>query len=864
MTTKLQDALREAQQIAQTRHHQEIDVPHLLRVLLTSEEPTYQLLDGLHVPMAEAEQELDRELDAIATVAGKNISYGGSISSSLAAWIQAGQTQARAFHDDFLATDALLMSLFNLNYLPFTKWLTKYVSEADVEQAIKAMRGGQTVISPNAEETYQALEKYGEDLTQKAHDQVLDPIIGRDTEIRDVIRILSRKAKNNPILIGDPGVGKTAIVEGLAERIVRGDVPSNLKNKRLISLDMGALIAGAKYRGDFEERFKAVLNEVKQSDGDVILFIDEIHNIIGAGKAEGAMDAGNLLKPMLARGELHCIGATTRDEYRQYFEKDKALERRFQRVNVAEPTVDDTINILRGLRERFEAHHHVKIHDQALISAAKLADRYITDRFLPDKAIDLVDEASAEIRVEMNSMPKALDIAQRQLLKLQIEAAALKAEEDTASQARLAAVNDEIAEVQAEVDDLDAKWSQEKQGYEHIQEKREALDQAKRALEQAQSDYDLETAAKLQHGTIPGLTEELTALEEQRTTDEDSLVHDSVTPERIAEVVAAQTGIPVAKLVQSEREKLLAMPDILHRRVVGQNDAVESVSNAILRARAGIQYPNRPIGSFLFLGPTGVGKTELAKALAEILFDTEDNMVRLDMSEYMDKISVSRLVGAAPGYVGYEAGGQLSEAVRQQPYAVVLLDEIEKAHPDVFNLLLQILDDGRLTDSQGHVIDFRNTVLIMTSNIGSEALLDFAEANPQREQLSEAVQEEVTAQLHRRFKPEFLNRIDDTIFFTPLSQKQLTGIVAKLMRELQVRLADQEITLNYTDALAEYLAVTAYDPAYGARPLRRLITDSIETLLARAIISGEIVSGDQIVLDFDDQQQTITWRKQNA
>lgn len=863
MTTKLQEALGEAQQLAQTRHHQEIAVPHLLRVLLTPDEVNYQLLESMEIPMTALDQEVNKEIDEIATVSGSNITYGNSISRSLAAWIQAGQAQAAEFHDEFLATDTLLLALFALNYLPFTKWLKQYISEEQLKHAIEEMRGGATVTSPNAEETYQALEKYGEDLTQKVKDQVLDPIIGRDIEIRDVIRILSRKSKNNPILIGDPGVGKTAIVEGLAERIVRGDVPSNLKNKRLISLDMGALIAGAKYRGDFEERFKAVLNEVKQASSDVILFIDEIHNIVGAGKAEGSMDAGNLLKPMLARGELHCIGATTRDEYRQYFEKDKALERRFQRVAVNEPTIEDTINILRGLRERFETHHHVKIHDQALSTAAKLSDRYIIDRFLPDKAIDLVDEASAEIRVEMNSMPKPLDTAKRQLLKLQIEAAALKAEEDALSQKRLTIVNQEIADTQETVNALTTEWEQEKHVFEIVQEKREALDQAKRDLEQAQTNYDLETAAKLQHGTIPSLMAEIAELEveQQNADDENSLIHDSVTPERIAEVVASQTGIPVAKLVQSEREKLLQMPEILHQRVVGQDDAVNSVSNAILRSRAGIQNPNRPIGSFLFLGPTGVGKTELAKALSETLFDSEDNMVRLDMSEYMDKISVSRLVGAAPGYVGYEEGGQLSEAVRRHPYAVVLLDEIEKAHPDVFNLLLQILDDGRLTDSQGHVIDFRNTLLIMTSNIGSEALLDFAESQPISEQLSEEVQEDVRGELHLQFKPEFLNRIDDTIFFTPLSQAQLTGIVSKLMHELQERLMEQEVTLTYTDALAERLAIDAYEPAFGARPLRRLITDRVETLLARAIIAGDIEAGDSIELDVDLETAMITWCK---
>ncbi|MDO4670488.1 MAG: AAA family ATPase [Aerococcus sp.] len=860
MTTSLQEAVGLAQQIAVTRRHQEISVAHLFKALVQPGEFAYQFYQDLGVNLAAMDQELSREIDEIAVVSGNGVQYGQSVSRSFSELIQSATKHAHENGDEYLATDMVLYALFDLSYLPLTKWLQGTLTRDQVKQKITDLRQGARVTSQNAEATYDALEKYGIDLTQQARKQHLDPIIGRDDEIRDMIRILSRKTKNNPVLIGDPGVGKTALVEGLAQRIVKGDVPTNLKDKTVFSLDMGALIAGAKYRGDFEERFKAVLNEVKKADGQIILFIDEIHNIVGAGKAEGAMDAGNLLKPMLARGELHCIGATTLDEYRQYMEKDKALERRFQRVLVQEPTVQETISILRGLRESFENHHHVKIHDQALVAAAELADRYITDRFLPDKAIDLVDEASAEIRVEMNSMPTDLDQEQRRLLQLEIEEAALKEEDDQASIDRLHDLQKELADLRERVNQLTMQWQQEKSAVEDIQHKREAIEAAKRQLEKAQNDYDLETAAKLQHGTLPQLQHELADLEakyESEEGDSFSLVHEAVTAEQIAAVVSRQTGIPVAKLTESDRQKLLNLNQELHRRVIGQDEAVTSVANAVLRSRAGIQNPDRPIGSFLFLGPTGVGKTELAKALAEDLFDDERNMIRLDMSEYMDKISVSRLIGAAPGYVGYEEGGQLSEAVRRHPYSVVLLDEIEKAHPDVFNLLLQILDDGRLTDSKGHEIDFKHTILIMTSNLGSDLLLESVKGKNDVQTIDQTTKDQIDMRLHQAFKPEFLNRIDEIIYFTPLTPTHMQGIVRKMMMALTQRLAQQQIVLTYTDAVVEWLSTVAYEPEYGARPLRRFITNQVETPIARLIIAGSVGESHRVLLDYDPETDQL-------
>ena len=736
----------------------------------------------------------------------------------------------------------------------FQKWNLK---KADFMKALMAVRGNQQVTGQNPEETYDVLKKYGQDLVQLARNNKLDPVIGRDSEIRNVIRILSRKTKNNPVLIGEPGVGKTAIAEGLALRIVRGDVPDNLKDRILFSLDLGALVAGAKYRGEFEERLKAVLNEIKKSEGKIILFIDELHTIVGAGKTDGAMDAGNLLKPMLARGELHCIGATTLNEYRQYIEKDAALERRFQPVMVNEPTVEDTISILRGLKERYEVFHGVKIQDQALIAAATLSDRYITDRFLPDKAIDLIDEACALIRTEMNSMPTEMDEIQRKIMQHEIEEAALKKEDDKLSQAHLQEVQQELAQMREQFHAMKAKWENEKANISKVQKLREELESVNAQIAKAEREYDLNKAAELKYGKLPSLKKELEAEEakaEAAKEQSDNLLRDKVTEEEIARIICRWTGIPVARLMEGEREKLLHMEDILHRRVIGQDEAVEKVSDAILRSRAGIQDPNRPLGSFLFLGPTGVGKTELAKALAEALFDDENNIVRIDMSEYMEKFSVSRLIGAPPGYVGYEEGGQLTEAVRRKPYSVVLLDEIEKAHPDVFNILLQVLDDGRITDSQGRTVDFKNTIIILTSNLGSPYILDGINADGE---ISEEARQKVDQLLKQSFRPEFLNRLDEIVFYKPLMKTEIYKIVDLMLNSLRKRLEDKQLSLTVTDAAKDYIIANGYDVNYGARPLKRWIQQKVETLLARKIIAEDLAPNTMLTVDYDGNKLIV-------
>ena len=852
MTTILQEAIAAAQQIAVTRRHQEIDVPHLWKVFIQPDHFVANFYQEAGVNLNLLSQKVDQLLDEIPEVSG-NVQYGQGLSQNLFNLFNQADRIRGEFQDDFISTEVVVLALMALKHHPLTKALeAQGIKEKVLRQSVENLRNGERVTSQNQEEQYQALEKYGIDLTKAVRSGAQDPIIGRDEEIRDVIRILSRKTKNNPVLIGEPGVGKTAIIEGLAQRIVRKDVPENLKGKTVFSLDMGALIAGAKYRGEFEERLKGVLKEVKKSDGQIILFIDEIHNIVGAGKTEGSMDAGNLLKPMLARGELHCIGATTLDEYRLYMEKDKALERRFQQVLVQEPTVEDTISILRGLKERFEIHHGVNIHDNALLAAATLSKRYITDRFLPDKAIDLVDEACATIRVEMNSMPTELDQAMRRLMQLEIEEAALKKEEDEGSQKRLTVLQAELAELREEANILKMQWEHEKTEINALSNKRSELEQARHTLEEAESNYDLDEAARLRHGVIPELKLELKELEARDRADENKrLVQEVVTEHEISQVVGRLTGIPVAKLVEGEREKILRLAETLHERVIGQEEAVTAVSDAVIRSRANLQDPNRPIGSFLFLGPTGVGKTELAKALAEDLFDSEEHMVRLDMSEYMEKHSVSRLVGAPPGYVGFEEGGQLTEAVRRSPYTIVLLDEIEKAHPDVFNILLQVLDDGRLTDSQGRVVDFRNTVLIMTSNIGSQLLLNGV---TETGEIPTEVAEQVNQTLKASFKPEFLNRIDDTILFKPLSLHVVQDIIVKLTEALSGRLAAQEITLDISPEAKQWIAQEAYDPLYGARPLKRYLTKEVETPLAKEILSGRIGPKSKVMITVCNDQ----------
>ncbi|MDN7144669.1 ATP-dependent chaperone ClpB [Liquorilactobacillus mali] len=852
LTSAVQSAIAEAQQVAITRHHQEIDIPEFFKVIIQPGEFGADLFQRTGINVGLFEKEIDEQLDKISVVEGQ-VSYGQNFSQNLARLIQEAEQLRQKQGDEYIALDTVILALMKLKNHPLKVYLEKQgLTEKKLKETIDDLRGGERVTSKNQEENYKALEKYGIDLVKQVRSGKQDPVIGRDEEIRDVVRILSRKTKNNPVLIGEPGVGKTAIIEGLAQRIVRKDIPDNLKDKKIFSLDMGALIAGAKYRGEFEERLKSVLKEVTKSEGQIILFIDEIHNIVGAGKTEGSMDAGNLLKPMLARGELHLIGATTLDEYREYMEKDKALERRFQKVLVQEPSVEDTISILRGLRERFEIHHGVRIHDNALVAAATLSNRYVTDRYLPDKAIDLVDEACATIRVEMNSMPTELDQVTRLLMRQEVEEAALKKESDAASKKRLAELQSELAETREKANTLKMRWENEKEDIQKVSSKKAELDKARHDLEEAENNYDLELAAKLQHATIPQIEKELKELEQVERPD-NWLVEESVTENEIAQVVSRTTGIPVAKLVQGEREKLLNLPTVLHKRVIGQDEAVDAVANAVIRARAGLQDPNQPLGTFMFLGPTGVGKTELAKALAENLFDSEKHMVRIDMSEYMEKQSVSRLVGAAPGYVGYEEGGQLTEAVRRNPYTIVLLDEVEKAHPDVFNILLQVFDDGRLTDGQGRTVDFKNTIIIMTSNLGSSILLDNASDGKITAETKQLVMK--LAQQH--FKPEFLNRIDDIIMFTPLSLGAIEKIVAKFIDLLSSRLSEQEVELKISDEAKQWIAKEGYDPAYGARPLQRFITNNVETPLAKEIIAGKILPHSLVTITLGKEHNLI-------